>query len=122
MNIKLTPYALTQLQVIVQTHSNNTGFLLGTDMGKFKIIENLFPLNFTPTTIDAVYSQIYQSELGKKIMGVFFNPIHETDEPFVNEWFMEDLIMIARIPNPEFYLYDNEKKQYQHINPIMNNN
>jgi hypothetical protein len=101
MKIKLTPAALTQLELVAAVHTNETGFIIGASIGKHKIIENLFPVDFDETTIDDVYAGIYE-KLGHKLLGVFFN--HK--EPFFSDWFIEDLVLRIKSPQPEFYFYD----------------
>lgn len=106
MKIRLTPTAITQLGVINATTSNETGFIIGQDIGKFRIIEYLLPVNFNETTINEIYAKVY-NETGGKLIGVFFNQC----EPFFSDWFIEDIVMKIESPQPEFYLY-NENKKY----------
>jgi hypothetical protein len=101
MKIKLTPGALIQLELIAETRTNKTGFLFGMDIGKFTMIESLMPVNFDETTIDDIYAAVC-IKMGDKIKGVFFN----NQEPFPSQWFIEDIIMKVKFPDPEFYSYD----------------
>ncbi|NIM11024.1 MAG: hypothetical protein GTO45_03480 [Candidatus Aminicenantes bacterium] len=101
MKIKLTPAALMQMELVAGIHSNETGFIIGQRIGKHTIIENLFPVNFDENTIDDVYARIY-NKLGDKLLGVFFN----NKEPFFSDWFIEDMVIRIKSPQPEFYLYD----------------
>ena len=101
MKISFTPNALTQLELVIGTLSNDTGFLIGQDMGKIKIIENLFPINFDENSIDMMYSKIY-SKVSHRLMGVFFNNI----EPFNSDWFIQDIVINIKYPQPRFYIYD----------------
>jgi hypothetical protein len=101
MKIKLTPAALTQMELVAGIHSHETGFILGQRIGKHTIIENLFPVNFDENTIDDVYAGIYD-KYGDKLLGVFFN----NKEPFLSDWFIEDMVIRIKSPQPEFYLYD----------------
>lgn len=112
MKISFTPDALTQLELVIGTLSNDTGFLIGQDMGKIKIIQNLFPINFNENTIDMLYSKIY-SKMNHRLMGVFFNNI----EPFCSDWFIQDIVINIKYPQPRFYLYDIDKK-YIHLPDI----
>ena len=101
MKIRLAPPALTQFELILETGANETGFLIGQDIGKFKVIESLLPINFTEETIDEIYSKMY-SKIGEKLVGVFF----KDREPFFNEWFIEDIIMKVIDPQPGYYMYE----------------
>jgi len=105
VKVNLTPAALTQLELIIGTFANETGFIIGQDIGKYKVIEGLFPINFYEGTIDTVYPWVY-SKINDKLMGVFFN----NREPFSSDWFIEDIIIKIKYPQPEFYFYDVDKK------------
>ena len=72
MKIKLIPAAAALLELIGDTRTNKTGFVIGQDIGKFRIIENLLPVNFDETTINEVYAKAY-NKIGDKLIGVFFN-------------------------------------------------
>lgn len=104
MEITLTTTAQTQLNLITEVASNGTGFLMGQDMGRFRIIESLLPVDFTEATIDDIYSRMVQ-KTGNKLLGVFFHNI----KPFHNEWLWEDIILEIRNTEPLFYRYDPEK-------------
>lgn len=105
MKIRLTPTAAAQLELISDTMTNETGFVIGQDIGKFRIIENLLPVNFDETTINEVYAKAY-NKIGDKLIGVFFNHC----EPFDSDWFIETVIIKIKEPQPEFYLYDVNQK------------
>lgn len=107
MKINWTPFAYTQLELINRIGTVTSGFIVGQDIGKFKTIENLLPVNFDENTIDAVYSSIYE-RIGDKLLGVFIKdplllPTHCAD------WFIEDIVMKIAFPNPEFYLFSLDK-------------
>jgi hypothetical protein len=101
MKIRLTPPALVQLEWLAKTDSNQTGFITGLDLGRFRIIETLFPINFTPSDFDAVCEKTY-SQIGNKMLGVFFYRC----APFFCDWLMENLIVQLDYPQIEFFLYD----------------
>lgn len=105
MKIRLTPTAAAQLELIGDTMTNKTGFVIGQDIGKFRIIENLFPVIFDETTIDEAYATAYK-KIGDKLIGVFFNHC----ESFDSDWFIENIIIKIKEPQPEFYLYDVNQK------------
>lgn len=112
MNIKFTPEAVTQLELVIGTLSNETGFLVGQNMGKIRVIESLFPINFDKRSVDVLYAKMY-SKMGERLMGVFFN----NSEPFDSDWFIEDIIIRIKYPHPEFYFYDIENK-YNLLNDV----
>jgi hypothetical protein len=101
----ITPAALTQLELISDTPANETGFIVGQDIGKYTLIEELFPIDFDESTIDRVYAAVY-GKIGAKLLGVFF----KNREPFYSDWFIEDIIIKIKYPQPEFYVYDVDKK------------
>jgi len=105
MKIRLTPTAAALLELLGDTMTNETGFVIGQDIGKFRIIENLFPVNFDETTIDKIYTKAYK-KIGDKLMGVFFNHC----DTFASDWFIENIIIKIKEPQPEFYLYDVDQK------------
>jgi hypothetical protein len=105
MKVRLIPTAAALLELIGDTTNNKTGFVMGQDIGKFRIIENLIPVNFDETTIDDVYAKAY-NKIGDKLIGVFFNHC----EPFESDWFIENIIIKIKEPQPEFYIYDVNKK------------
>jgi len=105
MKIKFTPSARTQLELVIGTLSNETGFIFGREIGKIRIVEELFPINFDHTNVDMLYAKIY-SKVGDRLMGVFFN----NSDTFESDWFIEDVIIKVKYPQPEFYFYDLEKK------------
>lgn len=107
MKINFTPDARLQFHLIQETPSIQNGFVVGQNIGKHLIIENIFPVNFNEKSIDSVYS-LYYDEMGEKLAGVFFN----NREPFLCDWFLEDIIIKITPQKQEVgvYLYDFEKK------------
>jgi hypothetical protein len=105
MKIWLTPAAAELFKLLGDTMTNKTGFVIGQDIGKFRIIENLFPANFDENTIDEIYAKAY-NRIGEKLIGVFFNHC----EPFASDWFIENIIIKIKVPQPEFYIYDVNQK------------
>jgi hypothetical protein len=105
MKIKFTPVARKQLELVNGVPANPTGFILGSHLGQFRIIESVFPLFFEPGTIDHLYGEMV-AHFGDKLLGVFFNHC----EPFLSDWFIEDIVIRLQEPLPLFYYYDAEKK------------
>jgi len=106
MKIDLTPAASRQAELIADMAVIETGFLMGSVLGKHIIVEQLFPVNFNEENIDEVYGKMI-GKMGEKLLGVFFN----NREPFPSDWFLEDVIIKINPPQrgPEFYVYDIEK-------------
>ena len=106
MEINFTPEAKQQLDVMRDMDTVKNGFVMGRIIGKHYIIENFFPANFNEKNIQNVYHKIF-TKMGEQLMGVFFN----NREPFLSDWFLEDIIIKINSQNQqaEFYLYDSEK-------------
>ncbi len=110
MQIKLTPAASSQLELIADIPSVETGFLLGRHIGKFIIIENLFPIAFNRENIRDIYGTIFsQPDMGPRLVGVFFNRV----PPFHSDWFIEDVMIHIGHPQPGYFSYSFEKKWVQ---------
>lgn len=106
MKIDLTPAAKRQTELIADMAVIESGFLLGSVLGKHIIVEQLFPVNFNEENIHEIYGKM-AGRVGEKLLGVFFN----NREPFPNDWFLEDVIIKINPPpqGPGFYIYDMEK-------------
>jgi len=110
MEINYTPEAKRQLDVMRDVDTIKNGFVMGQIIGKHYIVEGFFPANFKKKNIHDVYHRFF-TKVGEKLMGVFFNNM----EPFLSDWFLEDVIIKINSKNqqqyqqPEFYLYDSEK-------------
>ena len=106
MKIDLTPEAQTQAELIRDMDTVENGFLIGTVMGKHIIIKEFFPVNFNEETIDGAYRKMVDTH-GDALMGVFFN----NREPFLNDWFLEDVIMTidAETLGWKSFIYEFEK-------------
>jgi hypothetical protein len=102
MEINVTPEARQQLELIQEMDSIKNGFVLGRMMGKHMIVERFFPANFTKKNIDAGYRGAFL-KMGEKLVGVFFT----NDEPFVSQWFLEDVIFKIKSRHFEYEIYEN---------------
>jgi len=109
MKIRLTPEALKQLDLVINAFNEETGFMIGRNMGKIKIIETILPAGFKPGTLDDLYQKIYQT-YGHRLMGVYF----KNSDPINSDWFVEDIVLTITRGQPKFYRYDidKEKKLY----------
>lgn len=88
MNVQVTPAALKEIAVLRRSGYRGAGFLLGSPIGRFVLIERLLPLDFDRENGDTVYGTVcenYQSRL----QGVFFC----RKRPFALDWMLPDLVM-----------------------------
>jgi hypothetical protein len=65
------------------------GFLLGSTIGRFSIIEQLLPLDFNRENGGAVYRSVCAT-YRQRLQGVFFC----RRRPFALDWFLHDLVMV----------------------------
>jgi hypothetical protein len=89
MKVQLAPAALQEIKVLRTTGYKGTGFLLGSTIGHFVIIDQLMALDFNRDSADAVYRSVcatYQ----QRLRGVFFC----RRRPFALDWFLHDLVMV----------------------------
>lgn len=125
MKINWTPFAYTQLELIDRIGTVTSGFIIGRDIGKFKVIESLLPVNFDENSIGTVYKNIYE-RVGDQLLGVFLKDPLTLSIPCV-EWFIEDIVMKITFPEPEFYYCSVDKnlqplkviKEYQDYKEYM---
>ncbi len=73
-------------------------------MGKFMMIDNLFPVSFDQD-IDELY-RLYFELLGDKLIGVFF----KNQDLFLSDWFIGDIILKIKGSQVEFYFCDSNKE------------
>lgn len=88
MNVQVTPAALQEIAVLRRSGYRGAGFLLGSTLGRFVLVERLLPLDFNRENGDTVYGTVcenYQSRL----QGVFFC----RKRRFVVDWILQDLVM-----------------------------
>ena len=89
MKVQLTPAALQEITVLRAAGYKGTGFLLGSTIGHFVIIDQLLPLDFKRDNGDHVYRSVCAS-YQQRLQGVFFC----RRRPFVLDWFLHDLVMV----------------------------
>jgi hypothetical protein len=89
MKVQLTPAALREITVLRSSGYKGTGFLLGSTIGRFIIIDQLMPLDFNRDNGDAVYCSVC-ANYQQRLQGVFFC----RRRPFVLDWFLHDLVMV----------------------------
>lgn len=89
MKVQLTPAALRETGVLRSSGYNGAGFLLGTAIGRYLIIDQLLPLDFNRDNGDAVYRSVC-ARYQQRLQGVFFF----RRRPFAMDWFLQDLVMV----------------------------
>jgi hypothetical protein len=89
MKVQLTPAALQEIKVLRSSGYKGTGFLLGSVIGRFVIIDQLMALDFDRDSADAVYRSVCAS-YQQRLQGVFFC----RRRLFVLDWFLQDLVMV----------------------------
>jgi hypothetical protein len=91
MNVQVTPAALKEIEVLRSSGYKGAGFLLGSTIGRFVLIEQLLPLDFERRSAGRIYDSVcagYQDRL----QGVFFC----RKPPFALDWFLHDLVLAIR--------------------------
>jgi len=89
MKLQLTPAALREIKVLRSAGYKGTGFLLGSTIGRFIIIDQLLPLDFKRDNGNNVYRSVCAS-YQQRLQGVFFC----RRRPFALDWFLHDLVMV----------------------------
>ena len=87
--MQLTPAVLQEIKVLRTAGYKGTGFLLGSMIGHFIIIDRLLPLDFKRENGNNVYHSVCAS-YQQQLQGVFFC----RRRPFVLDWFLQDLVMV----------------------------
>jgi hypothetical protein len=89
MKVQLTPAALREISVLRSAGYKGAGFLLGSAMGHFIIIEQLLALDFDRTSGDEIYRSVC-ANYRQRLQGVFFC----RRRPFVIDRFLQDLVAL----------------------------
>jgi len=105
MEVRFSSRANSQLSLFFDLGLKETGFLIGKDLGKYKIIESLIPIRFNKKNICDVYRKAY-NRIGNRLMGVFFfNKLI-----FLDDWFIEDIIIKVKDNDIKVFLYEINSK------------
>jgi hypothetical protein len=91
MNVQLLPAALKEIEVLRTAGYRGTGFLLGTTVGRFLMVEQLLPLDFDRKSAGRVYDSVC-SGYPEGLLGVFFC----CKPPFALDCFLQDLVLAIR--------------------------
>jgi hypothetical protein len=89
MKVQLTPAVLKEIKVLRTSGYKGAGFLLGSMIGHFIIIDQLLPLDFKRENGNNIYHSVCAS-YQRRLQGVFFC----RRRPFVLDWFLHDLVMV----------------------------
>lgn len=88
MNVQVMPAALKEIEVLRAAGYRGTGFLIGSTMGRFILIEQLLAMDFNRKNASTVYGAVCE-KYQQRLQGVFFC----RRRPFTLDWFLLDLIM-----------------------------
>ncbi|MBN2345691.1 MAG: hypothetical protein JXO51_04810 [Candidatus Aminicenantes bacterium] len=91
MNVQLAPAALEEIAVLRACGYRGAGFLLGSAVGRFLLVERLLALDFDGGNGDRVYGAV-AGACRERLQGVFFC----RKPPFVLDWFIGDLVLLIR--------------------------
>ena len=89
MKVQLTPAVLREITVLRASGYKGAGFLLGSALGRFTIIEQLLPLDFNRDSADAVCRSVL-ANYQERLRGVFFC----RRRPLALDWFLQGLVMV----------------------------
>jgi hypothetical protein len=91
MNVQLLPAALEEISVLRRSGYRGAGFLLGTEIGRFALVERLLPLDFDRRSAGAACGAAFE-KYAERLLGVFFC----RKPPFALDWFIGDLVLAVR--------------------------
>ena len=101
MKIVFTPEALAMVHFISNSESPVNGFVLGNEIGKYKIISGFIPFRLNKKNVNRLYSNFYE-KFGTKLKGIFFF----NGDLFLNDWFIDDLIIKIYQPRIKIFYYN----------------
>jgi hypothetical protein len=91
MNVQITPAGMEEIALLRASGYRGAGFLLGSSIGRFVLLERLLPLDFDSRGGNAVCGSVY-SAYGQRLQGTFFC----RKPPFALDWFIGDLVLVVR--------------------------
>ena len=92
MNVQLLPAALKDIGVLRTVGFRGAGFLLGSAIGHFILVERLLPMDFDRTGSDAAYVAA-GTTYGEQLQGMFFCRMI----PIALEGIIGDLVLDVRL-------------------------
>jgi hypothetical protein len=98
VKIEFTRQALTKRNILSKIRTKETGFILGSQLGNYKIIEDLCAFRFDSRNINRLYSIFFKHFEGRLIGTFFMN-----SEYFLNDWFLENIII--RFQENDLYIF-----------------
>jgi hypothetical protein len=108
MKIEFSPRSLLQLNLFMKLKQSEAGFVCGFSAGQYRIIDGFFPLRFNKNSINRVYPEIF-NHFRDCLLGVFF-----VNAPvFLNDWFLEQLIIDVQDQAAEISLYQFDDMSHQ---------
>jgi len=115
MNVQVTPAALEEIAVMRAAGYRGTGFLLGTTIGRFVLIEQLLALDFNRKNGSTVYGTVCEN-YQQRLQGVFFC----RKRLFALDWFLHDLVMaIGRDQVQMFTCEFSVSERKAHLVPLL---
>lgn len=98
MNVQLLPAALEEIAFLRASRYRGTGFLLGTEIGRFALVERLLPFDFDARASGAATAAAC-AQYGERLLGVFFC----CRRPFARDWFIGDLALAVTMRQLEVF-------------------
>jgi hypothetical protein len=93
IKIKLTPDALADLSIIQECGVRNHGFLLGSMIGRYGIIEKILALPFSKKNGEFQFNLVCRHH-GQRVVGIFF-----AYRPVVLQHFMVERLLLQVGPD-----------------------
>jgi len=113
MNVQLLPPALEEIAFLRASGYRGTGFLLGTEIGRFALVERLLPFDFDARGSDAATAAAC-AQYGERLLGVFFC----RRRPFARDWFIGDLVLAVTMRQLEIFTCVVAADQRARLEPI----
>lgn len=101
MKIVFTPEAWQLIRLISNEKLPVNGFVLGSEMGNYKIISTFIPFQLNEKNINRVYGDFF-AMFATKFMGIFFS----NSEIFLNDWLIDDLVIKIDRKRIEIFSYN----------------
>lgn len=115
MNVQVTPAALKEIAVLRAAGYRGTGFLLGSTIGRFVLIEQLLALDFNRKNGSTVYGTVCDN-YPQRLQGVFFC----RKRLFTLDWFLHDLVMAIHRDQIEMFTCEfSASERKTHLVPFL---
>jgi len=110
MKVQLTPAALGEVAILRSSGYKGAGFLLGSAIGRFTIIEQLLPLDFNRDSADAVCRSVL-ANCQQRLRGVFFC----RRRPLALDWFLHGWVMVIGSDQIELRRCEFSQRRHQAV-------